>query len=239
MDQQGFKVNPELQRTWQAAMGEMLSIASPKDQEGVHRLITLSARRFTKNIVEITPPAHEGVSGTAAKQAGQEAILRDLLKIAIPTVHSGSRRQAREVLASAEELLAAHGAQRVGGTVDGRRSRDKLFTSWSEFNKVLRVLQSRVGWLAAAMNTAADRLGIALPAWIKRHGTKYGHIEVHPNKYGLRVRIIQNVPFADDVKGYPRRWNFALTKEISSLQNQVKAIWERKTARAKARLAKR
>ena len=239
MDQQVFKVNPALQRDWQAAMAQLASIANKEDPQSVHRLITFSARRFVKNIVDITPPSHDSVTGTAAKKAGQEAILRDLLKVAIPTVHTGSRREAREILASAEELLAAHASRRVRGGIDARRRGEKIFLPWSEFNKALRVLQNRVGWLAAAMNTAADRLGITLPAWIKRHGTKYGHIEIHPNKYGLRVRIIQNVPFADDVQGYSRRWNSALNKEINALQNQVKAIWARKSARAKARLAKK
>lgn len=236
MSQDVFRVNPALQREWQAAMGEMLSIAKASDPESVHKLITYSARRFVKNIAEVTPPGHQGVTGTAAKKAGQQTILGDLLKLAIPTTHTGSRRQAAEVLASAEKLMTAHAAAFVGGRKRGRSRAEKLFVSQATFNRVLAVLQARVGWLAAGMNAAAARLGIRLPGWIARHGAKYGSIEVHPNKYGLRVRIIQNVPFADDVQGYPRRWNAALNKEISALQNQVTAIWAKKTARAKARL---
>ena len=230
-----FRLNPALQAQWRAAIGELASIAKKDDPESIQKLVTLSARRFVRNVADITPPA-TGKADSIAKKRGEAAILRDLLKIAIPTTVAGPSHAAREVLASAEDLLTAHATALSAGTVDRRKVHDKLFVSPTTFNRVLALLQKRVGWLAAGLNAAAARLGASLPAWIKRHGNRFGRIEVHPSRHGLRIRIIQNVPFADDVKNYARHWNFALQKEIASLTRQARAIFERKAGRAKARL---
>lgn len=222
-------------------------MAKKEDPESIQKLVTLSARRFVKNVADVTPPAI-GKADSLAKKRGEAAVLRDLIKIALPVTVAGnaqSARAARETLATAEQIITAHAGARVGGAgrVDRRqrqnRGREELLTSRAEFNRALKILQSRVGWLAAGLNAAAARLGAPLPAWIKRHGSKFGRIQIRASKFGLAVRIVQDVPFADDVQGYPRRWDFALQKEIKSLVNQAKAIFAKKAARAKARLAKK
>jgi hypothetical protein len=232
-----FRLNPEFTKRWQAAIHELAAVAKKESPENIHKLVTLSARRFVKNVANITPPA-TGLADSSAKKRGEAAILVDLLKLAIPATVAGSARAAREALTTAEELMAAHERARRGaaGRVNPRNRKEKLFVSQSTFNRVLTALQARVGWLAAGLNAAAERLGFHLPAWIRRHGQRFGAIEVAATASSIRVRVVQNVPYADDVRGYARRWDFALLKEIHALEAQVKAIHQRATHRARGHL---
>lgn len=44
-------------------------------------LVEQEARLFLKEVVKWTPPAHQGVTGSAAKKAGELAVLRDIKKL--------------------------------------------------------------------------------------------------------------------------------------------------------------
>ncbi len=156
----------------------------------------------------------------------------------MPVTASRGGKAVRDALATAEDLMAAHDRARSGsaGRVNPRNRKEKLFVSQTAFNKVLADLQKRVGWLAAGLNAAAARLGVSLPAWIKRHGERFGKIEVQIGAASIRIRITQNVPFTDNVKGYSRQWDFALEKEIHSLRGQIKAIWDKKSKKAAGHL---
>ena len=145
------------------------------------------------------------------------------------------------MLTSAEDLLGSHERARRGaaGRVNPRNRKEKLPVSNAVFNRVLSLLQKHVGWLAAGLNAAATKLGFSLPAWIKRHGNKFGSISVKASANGIRIRIIQNVPYADDVKGYTRRWNFALEKEYKAIYAQAKIIWDKQEAKIRAKLTGR
>jgi len=235
-----FRLNPQFTKKWEAAIHELARVANKTSPENVHKLVTLSAWRFVKNVANITPPA-TGVADSTAKKRGEQAILTDLLKIALPVTIAGSAaegRLARDVLSNAEELLAVHERARRGaeGRVNPRNRKEKLLVSQTVFNRTLGLLQKRVGWLAAGLNAAADRLGFHLPAWIRRHGQRFGAIEVIATAHSIRIKIVQNVPYADNVRGYARRWDFALLKEIHALESQAKAIHEKATHRARSHL---
>jgi hypothetical protein len=239
MPTNAFKLNPALQEQWKSALSELASIRKASSPESVQNLVLQSARRFVKNVADITPPA-SGKADGAAKKAGENAIISDLLKLALPTqAPEVSRAQAREIFTSATEFVEVHARAFTKGDVNPRNRREKLLVERRDFDRIARQLMSRVGWLAAGLNAAAARLGFSLPAWIKRHGAKYGKIEVLATSAGLRVRILQDVPFVDGVRGYARKWNFALNKEITSIRKQTQAIFARKAARARARLARR
>jgi hypothetical protein len=188
-------------------------------------------------VADITPPASGSADGEA-KARGEQAVLDDLLRLAVPVTFAGSRRSAAEVLATAEDLLAAHESARVNssGRVNPRNRKEKLFMAQATFNGVVKMLQGRVGWLAAGLNAAAEKLGVRLPAWIRRHGERFGKIEVEVHDYRIRIRITQNVPYTDNVKDYGRKWDFALEKEIKALNAQIHIIYEKQEAKAKERL---
>lgn len=237
MAKSGFRLNPELQKKWAAAMNDLRSISKKDDPASIQKLALQSGKRFIKNVASVTPPA-TGELSADAKKRGEEAILADLLKIALPVTAVGTSKAVKAALATADDLAAAHDRARANaaGRVNPRGRKEKIVVSMTTFNQVLRTLQSRVGWLAAGLNAAAERLGFSLPAWIKRHGQKFGRIMVRITNVGIFIRVTQNVPFADDVAGYPRRWNFALEKEITALQKQVKVIFDKKAAKAKEKL---
>jgi hypothetical protein len=194
-----------------------------------------SAARIVRNIVDITPPA-SGKADTAAKKRGENAIVGDLLKIAQP-VQGITRKQAREVLASADDLMQAHARSlNAVGRVNPRSRKEKLQVLSADFVKIAALLGKRVGWLAAGMNAAAGKLGIRLPAWISRHGTKFGIINIEFSATRFRIQIGQNVPYATNVKGYARKFDFAFTREVGTLRKMIKAITDKAHARARARL---
>lgn len=229
-----FRLNPAATAAYQRGFRELRSVMGKNDPESIQKLGMQSAKRFVKNVVDITPPA-TGRADTSARQRGELAILDDLLKIALPAQAEGvTRAKAKELFASAEELLEVYARARAPSTgrVNPRNRKERLLVEQREFQRALKEIQKRVGWLAAALNAAAAKLGFRLPSWISRHGSKYGSIEVLSGSSGIKIRIIQNVPFADNVQGYSRKWNFALEKETKALANQVKAIVQKKARKA-------
>ena len=230
-----WKPNAAALPAFSAAMREFAALKKKDHPDGLATLMRQSAGRIVKNIVDITPPA-SGKADSAAKKAGENAIVGDLLKIAQP-VQGITRKQARDVLANAADLMQAH-AQAINavGRVNPRNRREKLQVLSADFIKVTALLGKRVGWLAAGMNAAAAKLGIKLPGWISRHGTKFGIINIEFTDTRFRIRIGQNVPYATNVKGYARKFDFAFSREVTTLKKMIKAITDKAHARARARI---
>lgn len=228
-----FKLNDKTMGEFRAAFRNLAAVTGKTDPDSLQKLALLSARRFVKNVASVTPPASGSLDSTAKKQ-GEETILSDLFRIALPVQAVGSTRAAKEVLTSAAELLAAHQRAKDGNTgrVNPRNRKEKLLVAQTDFNRVVKELQGRVGWLAAGLNAAAAKLGFSLPAWIKRHGEKFGKIEIHQSVDAIKIRITQNVPYEDKVKNSRRHWDFALTKEVNALVNQAKAIVKKRARQA-------
>lgn len=102
----------------------------------------------------------------------------------------------------------------------------------ADFLWFLKLLQSQVGFLAAGLNAAAAKLGASMPAWIKRHGNRFGSVSVEVGVARIRIRVVQDVPFVDNVRGYARRWNWALNKEVKTLVAQARVIVRKRAAKA-------
>jgi len=231
-----FVLNRATVDAYKKAFRQLARVADKNDPDGIHKLAMLSGRRVVKNLVDITPPS-QGQSNSAAKKRGEQAILSDLLLLAIP-IRRVPRGKAREQLATAQDLIEVHrrslvrGSGQTGHRVNPRNRKYKLRIRQSDFNSVLKPMQTLVGWLSAALNVAARRLGLRLSNWVARHGTKYGLIDVRTTAAGIRIRVVQNVPFADDVSGYSRKWEFAFQKETTALLKQATAIAKKKLARS-------
>ena len=224
----GFKPNLAAQARWKSAMEHVAYISNKDNPKGMQKLVLQSARRVVKNLAAITPPA-TGKADTAAKKRGEAAIVGDLLKIAIPAQAIGvSAAKAREAFAAGEELMEARTRARSGGgRVNPRNRKDKLLVEQREFNRVVKVLFARVGWLAAALNAAAAKLGFRLPKWIARHGSKFGRIIITTHQHRIRITIVQNVPYADDVSGYASKFHAAFQKEVRTLQQMAGVLYRR------------
>lgn len=230
-----WKPNPQVLPAFAAALGEYAALTKKDNPDGIASLMRQSAKRIVKNIVDITPPA-SGKADAAAKKRGENAIVGDLLKIAQP-VEGLTRRQAAGVLASAQDLIALHArALNEKGRVNPRNRKDKLQVLSADFVKVAALLGKRVGWLAAGLNAAAGKLGFKLPAWIARHGTKFGIIEIQFTESRMRIAIGQNVPYADNIGGYARKFDFAFSREVGTLQRMIKAVAAKAHAKARSHI---
>lgn len=82
-------------------------------------------------------------------------------------------------------------------------------------------VQRRVGLLASGWNRSAERLGYKPPAWIRRHGTDRGGAEITLGNGVFRVRITNDVPFADSVKGLQRSVQSALNMQGQAMDRRV------------------
>lgn len=223
-----FRLNKSLVAEYRKAFRHLAEVVGKTDPEGLHKLAAQSAIRFVRNVAAITPPAM-GELNNAAKQRGEQAVLSDLLKLAIPTVGDHlSARQSKEIFASASDLLALHTRSRSGahGRVNPRNRKEKLLMKQAEFQRVVKQLQGKVGFLLAGLNAAAARLGFNLPSWVRKLGARYGSITVEQTVSRIRIRILQNTPYTDNVKDYARHWDFALKKEINALVAMAKKTVE-------------
>lgn len=142
---------------------------------------------------------------------------------------------------SYNQMAAFHGSRRRG---DGRvmhlnreattglrrrdlRGLDVGIVTKADYNRFKRFMKTYVGFLAAGLNVAAAKLGSSLPQWIKRHGTPFGSISIKATVSGITIRILQNVPFVDAVRGDAAKWNWALAKEAKGLVSQASVIAKR------------
>ena len=217
--------------------------------DGIPKLMEKAARAFVRAIADVTPPAQvrapdpnikddKGATGadSTAKKRGENAIVSDLLKLAQP-VDGITRTQARGILATAEDLLQAHKrAVNNVGRVNPRGRKQKIQVLSADFIKVSALLGKRVGFLAAGLNAAAQKLGFKLPAWISRHGDNFGSIQIQFTATRFYIAVGQKVPYARNVKGYERAFNYAINAVTKSLLREIKGRAERLAKRASARL---
>lgn len=229
----GFKPNPRALPAFSDALNEYARLTKKDNPEGIEQLMRQSAKRFIKNVVDITPPAR-GKADSAAKKAGEQSILGDLLKLAQP-IQGLTRRQAKDVLASADDLMKLQTQSRdSAGRI--KYNGPKLEVLHSDLVRTAALLGKRVGWLAAGLNAAAGKLGFKLPAWVARHGNAFGIIEINFSETRFHIKIGQNVPYADNVKGYARKFDFAFQREVKSLQGMIRAVAEKAARKARARI---
>ncbi len=244
-----WKPNPQALKNFHAAFGEYARAMKKDNPDGIPKLMQKAARVFVREMADVTPPAQiraknpdikddKGLTGadSTAKKRGENAIVSDLLKLAQP-VDGITRSQARGVLSEAQDLLDAHARAVNGvGRVNPRNRKQKLQVLSADFTRISAMLGKRVGFLAAGLNAAASKLGFSLPAWISRHGTKFGIIQIEFTASRFFIRIGQNVPYASNVKGYGRAFNYAFAAIAKSLQREIHGRAGRLAEKAKAHI---
>jgi hypothetical protein len=183
-------------------------------------LLKEAAKGFVRNIIAITPPAGHGTTGTAAKKVGETAVVADVLKIAHPVTVVG---RSRKGMPTEADILAAHARSRSGarGRVNPRNSRG-LWAAHAIVFRVITKLQKNVGWLAAGWNSAAAKLGVTVPLWIRRHGTSRGAAVISPGaRGGIRIVLSNAVGFVGNVADYVRRVQFAVDWQASKMSRNA------------------
>jgi hypothetical protein len=184
-------------------------------------IVTEAARGFIKRVVAVTPPS-SGTANKAAQKAGETTIKADLAKLFIPVQLKGKFPERWP------DLAKLHDAAR---TNRGRvRATQRYFVDQRKLAALQKVLISRVGLLAAGWNAAAEKLGVSLPAWIRRHGTGNGFVEIVVSPKGITVTMRNAVPFVDAVDGFDRRAQAALNYQAAAMERRTQYMIE-KTAR--------
>ena len=73
-----------------------------------------------------------------------------------------------------------------------------------------RQLLARVRELAAGWNVGAEKLGVKLPAWIARHGSKRSSAAVINTFRVVRIILTNAVKYVTNVESYDRRIQSAI-----------------------------
>jgi hypothetical protein len=94
-----------------------------------------------------------------------------------------------------------------------------------------RKVQNEVGTLAAGWNAAAQKLGVRLPAWVRRHGASRGSITITITATSMRIRVVNAVPFGPNVRGLIGRINWALNNRARQMDKQVRHFALKEEAR--------
>lgn len=194
----------------------------PHVQKTRAELVEDAAKGFVKKVVAITPPASKGVSGSKAKQQGDQAIKSDLARIMVAAARR-SERDARSSAASPEELHRRFRDKRTGRVNPGAL-KCPYRVGKSELLALQRRLLKEVGWLAAGWNEAALKLGVRLPVWVTRHGTGKGSIAITQSGSLFRITIANEVGFVGNVKGFSRRIQSAINLQANALRRQAEHL---------------
>ena len=164
-------------------------------KKGMRETVKLAARGATRYVIDITPPASEGVTGAAAYRAGRNRIAGDLDKVFAPVRLKGrrkittvfGRRLKRPIYVPTKEKYPdVSGIYRqqsnFRGAGVGFRARNlkaaKYYVDVRKFAAVVKAKQARVGALAAGWSAAANALDVPLQQWISRHGTAGGRVQI-------------------------------------------------------------
>ena len=117
----------------------------PQVQKSKAELVEQAAKGFVKNVVAITPPASKGVSGSKAKQQGEQAIKSDLARIMVAAARKRDR-DTRSATASPEELHRRFRDRRTGRINPGGL-KSPYRVPKSDLLALQRRLLKEVGWL--------------------------------------------------------------------------------------------
>lgn len=175
---------------------------------------------FVRDVVKNTPPNHDAKFDP---KAGRARVSADLAKIFRPVKKGGISDPA----AVHKRNRNRQGRVRRSLKTDKGDRRFPVQSLKAYANSVL----ARVGILASGWNAAAVALGLSLPAWISRHGTKYGRVKVKFTTTGGSITVTNAVRFAGDVRGIDRRVQWALDNQARQMDKIMDDYAVKKSAK--------
>jgi hypothetical protein len=177
---------------------------APQVKKSRRELAEEAARGFVKEVVAITPPASKGKRGNAAKKAGEGAIIADLARVMV----AATRRKGVTLGDPAEihkRLRDPH-----TGRINPRNLKQPYPVDATALRAFKRELLKRVGELAAGWNAGAQKLGVKLPAWVARHGSRRSSAAVLNTFRVFRIILTNAVKYVTNVESYDRRIQSAI-----------------------------
>lgn len=199
---------------------------APQVKKSRRKLAEEAARGFVKEVVAITPPASKGKRGSAAKKAGEAAIIADLARVMVAAVQKKGVK-----LGDPAEIH-----KRLRDPHTGRINPRNLQHPYPVDAAALRVLKrellKRVGELAAGWNAGAQKLGVKLPAWVARHGGKRSSAAVINTFRVFRIILTNAVKYVTNVDAYDRRIQAAINIQGRKMQRRAEFLLTRALRRA-------
>jgi len=197
------------------------------------------ARLLVMDVVKVTPPFHQGVgqSVSVAKRAGERSILKNMNRLFAEHELIGSRRvthlfgrtdvEGLPFVVPAPEKnpnVEAIYREEDGKAKNRRKYRyenKRIHVDVRKSRRIYRKAARNVGWLAGGWNTAANRFGTKLPAFVRRHGAAPGQVQVKMDKVSMHVSLQNAVGYGFRIGGMVKRIWFAETKRIHALERQI------------------
>jgi hypothetical protein len=189
----------------------------------------LVMKGMVRDVINFTPPSSQKATGTSAKGAGETAIARDMGKLFIPVTLKG---KGKEKWPDPHKLHHEAMQAAAGGKVATPTQR--YHVDKAKLTSLRNVLKPHVGLLASGWVTAANSLGVSVPAWVARHsGSGRGtDLIITENEKQITMKVINHFPntasaLADQTK---RLIAFAKKAAIGSMTRQLPYILKKNLA---------
>lgn len=175
-----------------------------------------------RDAINYTPPGSQGVTGTAAKRQGEQAVLRDLNRMGFQPVTIKGKKvysttfwghkltQPLEIktklnprFADPEAIRRDRLAHKHGRTVT-RGQKQPWYVDKKLFNPMRDRVVKEVGRLASGWVNAAYQLGVPVPAWIERHAETFSRgspVIISETSTKIQMRIVNTFPEGTEQAG--------------------------------------
>jgi hypothetical protein len=185
------------------------------------RVLMDQAKLFVRDVVSVTPPNKDATMrmgvGTARVRSQIYQVMRGTSRASEENpraIHKQYRRRNGNVGTNLKEP-----------TDKRHRVQRDLLKAYIERKTAM------VGFLAAGWNAAARKLGARMPAWIARHGTRFGSVVMTLGVHGIGIKIANAVPYVGNVGGMRRRVQWALYNRANQMTKQLKDYAVKRAAR--------
>ncbi len=227
---------------------ETLIIDDQEFGEQLERFALYSGRSFedelenqgkllVRDILRLTPPSRFGASVSEAKRAGERSIRKNLRSV-FSGVNLKGQRQITHLFGRTDvaglpfrtpttekhpDVKALYEQRKVGSGYRVRRGqRARYYVDERKLAALEQVLIKRVGWAAAGFGPAAQRLGAAVPAYVRRHvGKAPGTVAVNTTGAILSIVITNRVDYVARLSGLQRRLNWAVARRKTAMEKQL------------------
>jgi hypothetical protein len=188
------------------------------------------AGRILHRMIRITPPFNGKGSIGAAKKQGERAIVKDMRKIFVPVDLKG-QRQINQLFGNVIEPryvdtkekhpdVESIWQSRRKTAMRTRSGRAMFYVDRRKFDRLARKKKKNVGKLGSGYKPAAGRLGVALPAFMKRHRSP-GSITVDSGPDLIRIVITNGTHYAHQVPEFRRRIEWAVSTQKAAMERQL------------------
>jgi hypothetical protein len=207
----------------------------------MEKVVPEEARGFVRTVVADTPPGNSRLKGRNAKQAGERKIDRDVGVVLTPVRLKGRRAithlfgnkhpktgskppwfvRTKEVHPDVEKIHDARwdrAKDRLRRVTRGRAQ--AYYVSEAKVRPLRTKLKKRVGLLAGGWNATAVKVGAKLPAWVKRHGTEGGKVQVKLRSKSYVITMRNQVGYGRKL-GLQKRVDRAALKQAGKLRRRL------------------